>query len=76
MATKLVNIVKAFTLTLSTEAGLVCHKIAAGVQRLEADIANHWYTQAHSEPVPEGVSQSETAANAAPAADDSNSSKK
>lgn len=65
MATKLVNIVKDFTLTLVREGQLVEEKIKAGVQRLEQDIAEHWYTEAHSADVPEGVTQTDEEAEAA-----------
>lgn len=59
MATKLVNIVKDFTLTLVREGQLVEEKVKAGIQRLEQDIAEHWYTEAHSADVPEGVTQTD-----------------
>lgn len=65
MATKLVNIVKDFTLTLVREGRLVEEKIKAGIQRLEQDIAEHWYTEAHSADVPEGVTQADEEAEAA-----------
>ncbi|AHX12936.1 hypothetical protein CH75_06490 [Dyella jiangningensis] len=64
MATKLVNIVKDFTLTLVREGQLVEEKIKAGIQRLEQDIAEHWYTDAHSAPVPKGVTQTDAEAQA------------
>lgn len=69
-ANKLVNITKAFTLTLLRGGEHVAIKVAAGIQRLEADVADHWYTKAHSEDVPKGVKQSdaEAAAEAAAAA--------
>ncbi|MBT2142688.1 MULTISPECIES: hypothetical protein [unclassified Rhodanobacter] len=62
MANKLVNITKAFTLTLVREGEQILLKIEAGVQRLEADIADHWYTKAHSAEVPKGVKQSDAEA--------------
>jgi hypothetical protein len=65
MASKLVNIVKAFTLTIVRDGQLVEEKIAAGIQRLEEEIAEHWYTQAHSADVPEGVTQTDEEAEAA-----------
>lgn len=68
MASKLVNIVKAFTLTIVREGQLVEEKIAAGIQRLEEEIAEHWYTQAHSADVPEGVTQTDEEAEVAAAA--------
>lgn len=68
--TKLVNIEKAFTLTLMRKGEQVKHRIEAGIQRLEQEIADHWYTKAHSADVPKGVKQSdaEAAAEAAAAA--------
>ncbi|UGB46993.1 hypothetical protein LQ772_06795 [Frateuria edaphi] len=66
--TKLVNITKAFTLTLLRGGEQVAVKIAAGVQRLEADLADHWYTKAHSAEVPAGVSQTDADAEAEEAA--------
>lgn len=63
-ANKLVNITKAFTLTLLREGEHVAIKVAAGIQRLEADVADHWYTKAHSEDVPKGVTQSDAEAQA------------
>jgi hypothetical protein len=68
MASKLVNIVKAFTLTIVRDGQLVEEKIVAGIQRLEEEIAEHWYTQAHSADVPEGVTQTDEEAEAAAAA--------
>lgn len=65
MALPLVNIVKAFTLTIVRDGQLVIEKIEAGIQRLEQDIAEHWYTQAHSAEVPEGVTQTDEEAEAA-----------
>lgn len=65
MATKLVNVVKSFTLTIVRDGQLVLEKVEAGIQRLEQDIAEHWYTQAHSADVPEGVTQTDEEAEAA-----------
>lgn len=62
MNSTLVNIVKAFTLTLIREGHMVTQRIEAGIQRLEDDIAGHWYTQAHSADVPDGVTQSDAQA--------------
>jgi len=64
MASKLVNIVKSFTLTIVRDGQLVKEKIEAGIQRLEEDVAGHWYTGAHSEPVPKGVTQTDAEAQA------------
>ena len=62
MANKLVNITKAFTLTIVREGEQVLQKIEAGIQRLEQDVADHWYTKAHSEDVPKGVKQTDAEA--------------
>lgn len=58
----LVNILKAFTLSLVREGQAVVVAVEAGVQRLEEDIANHWYTKAHAGDVPKGVKQSDAEA--------------
>ena len=68
MASKLVNVVKSFTLTIVRDGQLVKEKIEAGIQRLEEEIAEHWYTKAHSADVPEGVTQTDEEAEAAAAA--------
>jgi hypothetical protein len=68
MASKLVNVVKSFTLTIVRDGQLVKEKIEDGIQRLEEEIAEHWYTQAHSADVPEGVTQTDEEAEAAAAA--------
>lgn len=64
MANKLVNITKAFALTIVKDGEQIVHKIAAGVQRLEQDIADHWYTKAHAADVPAGVEKSDSEAEA------------
>ena len=64
MAKTLVNITKAFTLSLMREGEQVAIKIEAGIQRLEADVADHWYTKAHSADVPKGVTQTDAEAQA------------
>lgn len=64
MASKLVNVVKSFTLTIVRDGQLVKEKIEDGIQRLEEEIAEHWYTQAHSAPVPKGVTQTDAEAQA------------
>ena len=64
MASKLVNIVKDFTLTVVRDGQLVEQKVKAGIQRLEEEIAGHWYTEAHSAPVPKGVTQTDAEAQA------------
>lgn len=62
MANKLVNITKAFTLTLVRDGENILLKIEAGIQRLEADVADHWYTKAHSAEVPKNVTQTDAEA--------------
>jgi len=62
MANKLVNITKAFTLTIVRDGEQVLQRIEAGIQRLEADAADHWYTKAHSADVPKGVTQTDAEA--------------
>jgi hypothetical protein len=62
MANKLVNITKAFTLTIVRDGEQILMKIEAGVQRLEQDVADHWYTKAHSAEVPKGVKQTDAEA--------------
>jgi hypothetical protein len=39
-------------------------KIEAGIQRLEQDVADHWYTKAHGADVPVGVKQTDADAQA------------
>lgn len=41
---EIINVVKAFTLNLAGKA----LRIEAGIHKVEAEIANHWYTQAHA----------------------------
>lgn len=62
MAARLVNIARAFTLSFVREGQVLVQRIEAGIQRLEADVADHWYTQAHSIDVPKGVKQSDAEA--------------
>lgn len=69
MTNKLVNITKAFTLTIIRDGEEVLIKVGAGIQRVEQDIADHWYTKAHSAEVPEGVAAPEPEAVAAPEPD-------
>lgn len=59
-----VNVVKAFTLTFIREGRMVKQRIEAGVQTLEKDVADHWYTKAHSEPVPKVVETDKAGAKA------------
>jgi hypothetical protein len=68
MDAKLINVVKAFTLTIVRDGQLVKLRIEAGIQRLEDDIAGHWYTRAHSEPVPDGVKKTDAEVEAEAAA--------
>ena len=56
-----VNVVKAFTLTFIREGHMVKQRIEAGIQKLEQDVADHWYTLAHSEPMPKGAEPTEKA---------------
>jgi hypothetical protein len=62
MASRLVNITQAFTLSILRDGQVVKQRIDAGIQRLEEDAADHWYTKAHSAPVPKGVKQSDAEA--------------
>ena len=64
MASRLVNIIQAFTLSIVRNGQVVEQRVEAGVQRLEEDVADHWYTKAHSAPVPKGVKQSDAEAEA------------
>jgi hypothetical protein len=66
MASTLVNIVKDFTLTLVRDGERTIQHIKAGIQRLEAEVAGHWYTRAHSAEIPQEI-QAESAPPAKPA---------
>jgi hypothetical protein len=72
MAARLVNVLRAFTLSIVRDGQVVVQRIEAGIQRLEDDVASHWYTQAHSAEVPKGVKKSnaEAAEEARKAAED------
>lgn len=58
MTTKLVNISKGFTLTLQREGRVEKFPIVPGVQYLDAEVADHPYTRAHTEPLPAAVESS------------------
>ncbi|MCA8480232.1 STY1053 family phage-associated protein [Burkholderia multivorans] len=53
---QLINVVKAFTVRLVHEGESIERRIVAGVQEVEDYIADHWYTKAHTGPLPAGVS--------------------
>lgn len=48
-----VNVVKAFTLTFIREGRMVKQRVEVGIQQLERDVAEHWYTKAHCADMPE-----------------------
>ncbi|AOI65550.1 hypothetical protein WS51_18280 [Burkholderia territorii] len=52
---QLINVLKAFTVRLVHEGESIERRIVAGVQEVEDYIADHWYTQAHTGPLPDGV---------------------
>lgn len=52
---QLINVLKAFTVRLVHEGESIERRIVAGVQEVEDYIADHWYTKAHTGPLPEGV---------------------
>ncbi|NIF39538.1 hypothetical protein F3J14_01180 [Burkholderia sp. Tr-862] len=52
---QLINVLKAFTVRLVHEGESLEHRIVAGVQEVEDYIADHWYTKAHTGPLPDGV---------------------
>ncbi|HDR9132640.1 TPA: hypothetical protein QDA91_003778 [Burkholderia vietnamiensis] len=55
---QLINVLKAFTVRLVHEGELIERRIVAGVQEVEDYIADHWYTQAHTGPLPSGIAAS------------------
>ncbi|WP_052262813.1 STY1053 family phage-associated protein [Chromobacterium violaceum] len=55
---QVINVVKAFVLTLADGAR---HEIAAGVQEVEDFVADHWYTKAHTAPVPDVLTKAAVA---------------
>jgi hypothetical protein len=55
MAKELVNITKPFTLTVVRDGQLVKIPVAAGIQKIDADLVDHWYVKAHKASLPEGV---------------------
>jgi hypothetical protein len=52
---QLINVLKAFTVRLVHEGESIERRVVAGVQEIEDYIADHWYTQAHTGPLPDGV---------------------
>ncbi|MCA8249255.1 STY1053 family phage-associated protein [Burkholderia multivorans] len=52
---QLINVLKAFTVRLVHEGESIERRIVAGVQEVEDYIADHWYTKAHTGPLPAGV---------------------
>ncbi|GLQ96470.1 STY1053 family phage-associated protein [Dyella mobilis] len=50
-----VNIVKAFTLTIVQNGELKKLQFVPGVQDVDEDVANHWYTKAHCGDLPAAV---------------------
>ncbi|MDN7951771.1 hypothetical protein QZM74_18790 [Burkholderia multivorans] len=51
-----INVLTAFTIRLVHEGEEVVRRVEAGVQEIEDYIADHWYTKAHTGPLPAGVS--------------------
>ncbi|MBU9340703.1 STY1053 family phage-associated protein [Burkholderia multivorans] len=51
-----INVLTAFTIRLVHEGEEVVRRVEAGVQEVEDYIADHWYTKAHTGPLPAGVS--------------------
>lgn len=45
---KIVNILRDFTLNLKRDGQLVVLKFKAGVEELEDDVLEHWFTKAHT----------------------------
>ncbi|WP_287497796.1 hypothetical protein [Pandoraea sp. CB10b_02] len=67
---QLINVVKAFTVRLVHEGESIERRIVAGVQEVEDYIADHWYTKAHTGPLPAGVAAAPAkAADVAPKSD-------
>ncbi|WP_244138755.1 hypothetical protein [Burkholderia sp. BCC1640] len=52
---QLINVLKAFTVRLVHEGESIERRVVAGVQEVEDYIADHWYTKAHTGPLPDGV---------------------
>ncbi|MDR8873551.1 STY1053 family phage-associated protein [Burkholderia multivorans] len=50
-----INVLTAFTIRLVHEGEEVVRRVEAGVQEVEDYIADHWYTKAHTGPLPAGV---------------------
>jgi hypothetical protein len=67
---QLINVLKAFTVRLVHEGESIERRIVAGVQEVEDYIADHWYTKAHTGPLPDGVAAAPAkAADVAPKSD-------
>lgn len=52
METKTINVVKPFTLTIVRDKVVEKIPVMVGVQEVDEDIADHWYTQAHCSELP------------------------
>jgi hypothetical protein len=52
MATKTINVIKPFTLSIVQDGELKSVPHLPGVQDVEEDVAEHWYTQAHCGELP------------------------
>ncbi|WP_283149007.1 STY1053 family phage-associated protein [Silvimonas soli] len=52
-----INVAKAFTLSVVEEGQLVKKPFAVGIQDVEDFVADHWYTKAHTEPLPDAVAK-------------------
>ncbi|MBJ9897403.1 STY1053 family phage-associated protein [Burkholderia cenocepacia] len=57
---QLINVLKAFTVRLVHERESIERRVVAGVQEVEDYIADHWYTKAHTGPLPDGVAAAPT----------------
>ncbi len=55
MDQKTINVTKPFTLVLKREGKVQRIPVMPGVQNVDADIADHWYTQAHCAELPKAV---------------------
>lgn len=55
MATKTINVIKPFTLSIVQDGELKQIPHSLGVQDVDQDIADHWYTQAHCGELPAAV---------------------
>lgn len=55
MGQKTINVIKPFTLSIVQEGELKHIPHSLGVQDVNEDIADHWYTQAHCGELPAAV---------------------